>query len=88
MSLFLRKLGLQTHPAKITYTPNPAASVSRRVQRLKRVKVSQERAVKRGDARRAGQLQEEIDSITINLLEEKADIEATIRAQQSATGDE
>ena len=79
MSLLRRNI--RVHKPKITFTPNPKASLERQVRRAHRLQVSIDRAVKRGDSRRAGRLQEELSAITETLLEEKAAIEEMLRDQ-------
>ena len=77
--LCIFKRGIKAHNPTVTFTPNPKATLKRKIERVKRVQISIAKAVKRGDARKAGQLQEELDLMTTNLLEEKADIEAMLR---------
>ena len=77
MSLLRRNI--RVHKPTITFTPNPKASLERRVRRAHRLQVSIDRAVKRGDPRRAGQLQEELSALTETLIEEKAAIEEMLR---------
>lgn len=83
MALGIFRRGIKAHNPTVTFTPNPKATLRRKVERVKRIQLSLAKAVKRGDARKAGQLQEELDLMTTNLLEEKADIEAMLRAQNS-----
>ena len=63
---------------KCDINPAPKASLQRRVQRYNRVQEAQKRAIKRGDTRRAAQLEEELDALAGNLLEERAAIEAML----------
>ena len=76
------KRGIKAHNPTVTFTPNPKATLKRKIERVRRVQTSIAKAVKRGDARKAGQLQEELDLMTTNLLEEKADIEAMLRVKE------
>jgi len=64
--------------ATITFTPNPQASLQRRVQRYKRVELSLAKAVKRGDVNKAAKLQMEMDSLAGDLLEQRDEIEAML----------
>lgn len=84
MDLFRRNI--RVHKPTITFTPNPKASLERRVRRAHRLQVSIDRAVKRGDTRRAGRLQEELSALTIHLVEEKEAIEEMLRNQSRETG--
>ena len=85
MELNVFRRNVRVHKPKITFTPNPKASLERQVRRAHRLQVSIDRAVKRGDSRRAGQLQEELSAITETLIEEKAAIEEMLRNQSRET---
>jgi len=80
MNVFGR--AIKAHNPTVTFTPNPKASLSRRVERVKRLQRSLDKAVRRGDVHRVAKLQEELNFLSIGLLEEKEEIEAMLRAQE------
>ena len=80
MNIF--RQGIKTHNPTVTFTPNPKASLNRRIERVKRIQRSLDKAVARGDVHRAAKLQEELNFLSIGLLEEKEEIEAMLRAQE------
>lgn len=75
MGLFDRTKG---NKAVITFTPNPNATLQRKVQRYKRVELSLAKAIKRGDVHRAARLQNEMDTLAGDLLEQRDEIEAML----------
>ena len=83
MAVNLFRRNIRVHKPTITFTPNPKASLERRVRRAHRLQVSIDRAVKRGDPRRAGRLQEELSALTESLIEEKAAIEEMLRSRET-----
>lgn len=73
--------GIQTHKATVSFTPNKKTSVSRRVQRHKRVIAAIFRAMRDADEERVEQLRAEAKALEGSLLEEKAEIEAILKNQ-------
>ncbi len=80
MNLFKRSI--QAHNPVVTFTPNPQATLERRIERVKRLQRSLDKAVRRGDVRKAARLQEELNFMSVGLLEEKENIEAILRARE------
>jgi len=74
----------RTHKPKVTFTPHPGVTVERRIGRCARLQRSIDKAVARGDHRRAGRLTEELEALKGGLLEEKADIDAMLRAEEAS----
>ena len=81
MSLGFFSRSIKAHNPKVTFTPNPKATLNRRIERVKRIQRSLDKAVRRGDVPRAAKLQEELNFLSVGLLEEKEEIEAMLREQ-------
>lgn len=75
MGLFSNPRGLK---AEISFTPNPKATIQRKVQRYKRLELSLAKAVKRGDVHRSARLQNEMDGLAGDMLEQRDELEAML----------
>ena len=78
MGLF-SKTKFVAHKADIN--PGEGASVSRRVERVARVKAAYERAYARGNMERMGALEAEHDALTSNLRQELAEINEILEGE-------
>lgn len=77
----IARKGIKAHNPTITFNGKSKAPLSRRVERAKRLKISIDRAVARGDANRAGRLQEEYDQITRDLVAEQDAVKELLAEQ-------